>query len=208
MSAVAVLKKGEGRSLKAGGMIVTTAPNGAKGAALFAESEEGGFDCVLMDLRMPVMGIPLYQDDVISSGECIDCFKCKDICPRENISANPAPAIAAVAAASAITGFYYVGNLAGSLSTGSSAFATTTETGQGPYTDGTFTGSASGYHAQQVVIFYFISVIAVFRQTVSVLRIEFIVVHLRLNMLMRRERRPFAGIVDDFSDEKVRLRAV
>jgi len=37
------------------GMIVTTAPNGAKGAALFAESEEGGFDCVLMDLRMPVM---------------------------------------------------------------------------------------------------------------------------------------------------------
>lgn len=96
--------------------------------------------------RVCAMGIPLYQDDVISSGECIDCFKCKDICPRENISANPAPAIAAVAAASAITGFYYVGNLAGSLSTGSSAYATSTVADQGPYTDGTFTGSASGYH--------------------------------------------------------------
>jgi len=58
------------------------------------------------------MAIPLYEDDRVSSGECIDCFACADICPRGNVKANPTPAAAAVLTAASITGMYYVGNLA------------------------------------------------------------------------------------------------
>ncbi|MEG1132667.1 MAG: 4Fe-4S binding protein, partial [Romboutsia sp.] len=30
------------------------------------------------------MGIPMYKFDKIVSGECINCFKCVDVCPRQN----------------------------------------------------------------------------------------------------------------------------
>jgi CheY-like chemotaxis protein len=41
--------------LKEKGMEVVTAQNGQEGVALFQNSEEGYFDAVLMDIRMPVM---------------------------------------------------------------------------------------------------------------------------------------------------------
>ena len=61
------------------------------------------------------MGIPLYQSDVVSSGECIACMKCVSACPRSNVkftvaSKDAAPLMASVAAASML-GLYYVGNL-------------------------------------------------------------------------------------------------
>ena len=31
------------------------------------------------------MGIPMYKDDIVNSGECIKCFKCVDDCPRGNV---------------------------------------------------------------------------------------------------------------------------
>ena len=41
--------------LKEKGMIVETAENGLDGVDKFEESEEGSFDAVLMDIRMPLM---------------------------------------------------------------------------------------------------------------------------------------------------------
>ena len=61
------------------------------------------------------MGISLYQRDVVSSGECIECMQCISPCPRNNVkftvnSTDVAPLMASVAAASVI-GLYYVGNI-------------------------------------------------------------------------------------------------
>jgi len=61
------------------------------------------------------MGIPLYQSDVVNSGECIQCMKCVSACPRSNVkftvaSKDAAPLLVSVAAASVI-GLYYMGNI-------------------------------------------------------------------------------------------------
>jgi len=61
------------------------------------------------------MGIPLYQSDVVNSGECIQCMKCVSACPRSNVkftvaAKDAAPLLASVAAASVI-GLYYLGNI-------------------------------------------------------------------------------------------------
>jgi uncharacterized protein with FMN-binding domain/NAD-dependent dihydropyrimidine dehydrogenase PreA subunit len=93
------------------------------------------------------MGIPLYKSDVITSGECIDCFNCVFVCPRKNIKANLAPPVAAACAAVSIAGLYYLGNL--TLQTPNVTAGTVVSTAQatpvGPYQDGTFTGSAAGF---------------------------------------------------------------
>jgi uncharacterized protein with FMN-binding domain len=104
------------------------------------------------------MGIPLYRSDRVNSGECIDCFHCVPVCPRNNVTANPNPAVASVIAATALTGLYYVGNLAGDAASAAVKNTSVTETtdtttstssdsvsAKGQYTDGTYTGSASGY---------------------------------------------------------------
>ncbi len=101
------------------------------------------------------MGIPLYQSDTVTSGECIDCFQCKEVCPRDNISANPVPAVATVIAVGALTGMYYLGNLASDVfqTTESSGTVVTeeqsSETGQ--YIDGVYTGSAQGFRGDTEV---------------------------------------------------------
>lgn len=64
------------------------------------------------------MGIPLYESDVVSSGECIGCMKCLSPCPRSNVkftvaAQDAAPLMASVAAASVI-GMYYIGNIGAS----------------------------------------------------------------------------------------------
>ncbi len=98
------------------------------------------------------MGISLYRTNVVTSAECIDCMNCVEICPRDNVTANPKPAFAAAIAVASLAGMYYAGNITGvavadrqvaamseSLSTANSAKA-------GPFTDGTYQGSAAGYH--------------------------------------------------------------
>ena len=59
-----------------------------------------------------VMGIPLYGKDKVTSIECIDCFHCVDVCPHDNITANPMPVVVAVLTVGALAGVYYGGNLA------------------------------------------------------------------------------------------------
>jgi len=100
------------------------------------------------------MGIPLYKGDVVTSAECIDCMNCVDICPRGNVSANPKPAVAAAVAVVAMSGMYFAGNLASTAAAETLAAAAVTETldatgetvTSGAFTDGVYTGSASGYH--------------------------------------------------------------
>lgn len=56
------------------------------------------------------MNIPLYKVDTVNSGECIDCFKCTEVCPKGNASANPTPAVASAIAVAAMTGMVYGGS--------------------------------------------------------------------------------------------------
>ena len=56
------------------------------------------------------MGIPLYKYDKVNSGECINCFSCIENCQRNNIHANPTPAVASVVSIAAVSGLFYMGN--------------------------------------------------------------------------------------------------
>lgn len=100
------------------------------------------------------MSIPLYRQDTVSSGECIDCFACTKICPRGNVSADPKPAVAAVIATCALSGMYYAGNLVGSAVSqqpASSVLTAAADGTQGQYTDGTYTGSGTGLRGTTTV---------------------------------------------------------
>ena len=91
-----------------------------------------------------VMGIPLYKHDVIRSGECINCFKCIETCPRGNAGYAVAgedlrPVVAGLVAVSVMTGMYYAGSIASSataisdaavMQTSQSATANTASTPQ------------------------------------------------------------------------------
>ncbi len=92
------------------------------------------------------MGIPLSQMVQVTSGECINCFQCVDVCPRHTVKADPTPALATTMATTAITGLYFVGNLA-SANTASaiSTIAAIASVSTGNYKDGVYTGSASGF---------------------------------------------------------------
>ncbi|HEX3027685.1 MAG TPA: 4Fe-4S binding protein, partial [Clostridia bacterium] len=63
------------------------------------------------------MGIPLYQKNIVKTGECINCMKCVTACPRHNVSLAVAgedirPVLASTMAVAAMTGMYYTVNLA------------------------------------------------------------------------------------------------
>ena len=62
-------------------------------------------------MKKCAMGIALNEADTVASGECINCFKCVDACPRCNVRANPAPAVATALATAAIAGLAYAGSL-------------------------------------------------------------------------------------------------
>lgn len=93
------------------------------------------------------MGIPLYQHDFVSTGECINCFACVDACPNKNVTATPVPSVAAAMATAAISGIYYVGTISEESSTTNLLQTTIADTflSSGQYTDGVYMGSAFGY---------------------------------------------------------------
>lgn len=103
------------------------------------------------------MGISLYRTSEVKSVECIDCMNCVEICPRDNVSANPKPAIAAAVAVFALSGMYYAGNIAASVAAERQAIAVSTSlssssvTTTGPFIDGTYSGSAAGYRGETSV---------------------------------------------------------
>lgn len=62
------------------------------------------------------MGIPMYQYEKISSGECIQCCKCIPVCPRSNTyisvgKKNFSPILAGILAIASITALYFGGSL-------------------------------------------------------------------------------------------------
>lgn len=103
------------------------------------------------------MGISLYRTNVVTSAECIDCMNCVKICPRENVSANPKPAFAAAIAVASLAGMYYAGNITGvavadqQVAAMSESLSTANSANAGPFTDGTYSGSAAGYHGNTSV---------------------------------------------------------
>lgn len=99
------------------------------------------------------MGIHLDQQDVITSGECIDCFACVDICPRKNAKAVPAPAAAGTMAAFSMLGLYYAGNLLSKNLPGSTEtpIAMIDSSAAGNYQDGVYTGTGTGFKGSTTV---------------------------------------------------------
>ncbi|MEN6635530.1 MAG: FMN-binding protein, partial [Clostridiaceae bacterium] len=103
------------------------------------------------------MGISLYRTNVVTSAECIDCMNCVEICPRDNVTANPKPAFAAAIAVASLAGMYYAGNITGvsvanqQVAAMSESLSTANSANVGPFTDGTYSGSAAGYHGNTSV---------------------------------------------------------
>lgn len=105
------------------------------------------------------MGIPLYQVNQVSSGECIQCMNCVSICPRSNVSAAVAhsavsPALAGALAVTAMTGVYYIGTFAtdNMASAATTAQSTNTSESTGLYKDGTYSGSGSGFRGETTTV--------------------------------------------------------
>lgn len=98
------------------------------------------------------MGIPMYKKDVISSGECIHCMKCVQVCPRNNVhtvvsNQEMQPILVGTFAAAAITGTYYVTTYASDSITSNSVTATASDSPatQSKYADGVYEGSGTGF---------------------------------------------------------------
>lgn len=101
------------------------------------------------------MGIALYKTDVVDSGECIHCMQCVTQCPRKNVTLavsekDVRPLVASVAVVTAMTGFYYAGNLGAnavaSSNTNISVMSVSSQsTSDSLYLDGTYQGTGTGF---------------------------------------------------------------
>ncbi|MGH4139021.1 FMN-binding protein [Clostridium sp.] len=103
------------------------------------------------------MGLSLYEVESVRGGDCINCFKCIETCPRNNTKVNVLgeninPELASSLAIAAMVGLYTVNNLGGAalaqsgLSTATSTNESiSTNSASQKYTDGTYTGSGTGF---------------------------------------------------------------
>ncbi|MCR3760742.1 FMN-binding protein [Clostridium felsineum] len=103
------------------------------------------------------MGIDLYKYPKVKSGECIDCLKCLDVCPRKNTNLNIAgeninPTLASSIAIATFAGVYAMSNVVSSALPNSNSNTTlsstsgTTATPSVKYKDGTYTGTGTGFN--------------------------------------------------------------
>lgn len=121
-------------------------------------SKETCINCGLCTKKCS-MGIDVASKDAVTSGECIDCMKCIDVCPCNSLSAVPAPAVAGTAAAVVMCGLVTVGRITVPSTTDPGSNISDEDQGSayvdGIYIDGVYTGSAKGYNGfieVQVVI--------------------------------------------------------
>jgi uncharacterized protein with FMN-binding domain len=100
------------------------------------------------------MGIELYKLQNVRGGECINCLKCIEKCPRNNTKTticdeNINPSLASSIAIVAFAGLYSANNMAGKIV--SKNFPTTISASasrsvpQIKYKDGTYTGTGTGF---------------------------------------------------------------
>jgi len=111
-------------------------------------------NCKLCTVKC-TMGIPLYEYDKVTSGECINCFNCVDVCPKKNATATPEPALTTAISVVAITGLVYAGNAVNASLTNSTqstgTSVSTEQSAKGNYTDGTYTGTGTGFRGDTTV---------------------------------------------------------
>ncbi len=101
--------------------------------------------CKLCSNKCP-MGIPTYNYDVIKSGECINCFECTANCLKNNAKSNASPILMSAVAVAAITGLYYVGNVAyEKMDKPSLTITADIPVEKGVFIDGVYDGYAPGY---------------------------------------------------------------
>lgn len=100
------------------------------------------------------MGIELYKVNKVTSGECIACLKCLDVCPRKNTNLNVAgeninPALASSIAIATFAGVYATGTAAANIAIKNNGTAInssmSTKATKGQYKDGTYTGVGVGF---------------------------------------------------------------
>lgn len=108
------------------------------------------------------MGIELYKHDKVRSGECINCLKCIDVCPRKNTQAsildeNINSSLVSTAAVAAFAIIYSTSSAliggginnkalaSGSYNDNNSSSYDTNAQLSGNYKDGTYTGVGRGY---------------------------------------------------------------
>lgn len=97
------------------------------------------------------MGVSILKKDRVSSGACINCMQCLTACPKNCLSANPAPAVAGTAAAVLTCGLVQIGTLTVPNESAALAAYGLDETEQGNYTDGVYTGVGSGFRGDTQV---------------------------------------------------------
>jgi len=102
------------------------------------------------------MGIPLYNVNSVRGGECINCLKCTEVCPRKNTAANIAgsdinSAMAGSVAIAAFAGMYALNGSASKLlvknglASASSISTSSSQTNYSNYKDGTYEGQGTGF---------------------------------------------------------------
>ncbi|WP_312654215.1 4Fe-4S binding protein [Aminipila sp.] len=107
------------------------------------------------------MGININPKEVVTSGECINCFKCINACPRENLrimlgtkhSKKIAVVIAILVVSASGIAYYAATYIDSSQATDLSKvhIAELTEQGGGTFTDGTYEGTGSGFKGTTTV---------------------------------------------------------
>ena len=103
------------------------------------------------------MALPLYKVNSVCGGDCINCFKCIETCPRNNpqvniLGENINPELASSLAIAAMVGVYAINNLGGTVlaksgltTVSSTSISASTKSTSQKYKDGTYTGTGTGF---------------------------------------------------------------
>lgn len=103
------------------------------------------------------MGISLYETDIVSSTECIDCMKCISVCPRKNTAYTVGkkdiqPLLVSAVSVAVMTSSYYTIGFA--MGNSDSSYTISQESGAAStkiYSDGTYQGTGTGFRGTTTV---------------------------------------------------------